>query len=59
MSRKKISRREFYGHLAALAAAGAVVHLAAARGETFRVQILDASDEQDRVLATHGPYPCA
>jgi hypothetical protein len=27
-------------------------------GETFRVEILDNSDESDRVIATHGPYPC-
>lgn len=27
-------------------------------GASFRVQILDPSDEKDRVLATHGPYPC-
>ena len=28
-------------------------------GESFRVQILDNSDERDAVLSTHGPYPCA
>ena len=27
-------------------------------GASFRVQILDPSNEQDRELATHGPYPC-
>ncbi len=27
-------------------------------GESFRVQVLDNSDETDTVIATHGPYPC-
>ncbi len=27
-------------------------------GESFRVQVLDNSDETDSVIATHGPYSC-